>query len=251
VNYDDEILMAYADGELDEAKRAEIAAAITQDAGLARRVEKHRALRAEISSAFDGVLRQPVPDHLQAAARGMRAAEPATRGNIVRFPARGTRTPPAPWSGRQWAAMAASLVLGMFLSWKFLAPGGGAGSEIVSENGSLVARGEFARALDTQLASDQSAESSVYIGLTFPTKEGRYCRSFVLRDSSTAGLACHDEQGWRIPVMQSVPLQGGDLRQAAAGLTPAILAAISERAGGEALDAAGERAARDAQWLSQ
>lgn len=251
MSYDDEILMAYADGELDEAKRAEVAAAIAQDPELARRVEKHRALRAEVSGAFASVLRQPVPEHLQAAARGTRETEQAPRGNIVQFPARGTRAPPAPWSGRQWAAMAASLVLGMFLSWKFFAPGGGTGGDIVSENGSLVASGEFAKALDSQLASNQSAESPVFIGLTFQSKGGRYCRSFVLRASSTAGLACHDEQGWRIPVMQSVPMQANEVRQAAAALTPAILAAIAERTEGEALDAAGEQAARDAQWLSQ
>ena len=46
MNYDDETLMAYADGELDEVLAAEIAAAIEREPELARRVERHRALRA-------------------------------------------------------------------------------------------------------------------------------------------------------------------------------------------------------------
>ncbi len=251
MSYDDETLMAYADGELDEAQRAEIAAAIAKDPELARRVEKHRALRAKISGAFGDVLRQPVPEHLEAAARGTRQAGPSPRGKIVRFPTRVTRAPSAPWSGRQWFAMAASLALGMFLSWRFLAPQGGGSGEIVSEHGALVAKGELAKALDTQLASNQPADSAVLVGLTLPSQDRGFCRTFVLRASSTAGLACHGEQGWRIPVMQSVQSQGGDLRQAAAALTPAILEAISEHTQGEALDASGESAARDARWSSR
>ena len=52
MKYDDETLMAFADGELDEARRAEIAAALDQDPSLAQRVERHRALRARVVDAF-------------------------------------------------------------------------------------------------------------------------------------------------------------------------------------------------------
>src|SRR5690349_18699227 len=121
MNYDEETLMAYADGEFDESKRAEIAAAVEKDPELARRVAKHRALRTEVAGAFSSVMDQPVPDRLLAAARGPRdgeaaAAAPAretkSRGNVVQFPSRGSRAPGAPWRAREWTAMAASLVLG-------------------------------------------------------------------------------------------------------------------------------------------
>jgi anti-sigma factor RsiW len=49
VNFDDETLMAYADGELDAGLKAQIDAAIEQDPALAQRVEQHRTLRARIS----------------------------------------------------------------------------------------------------------------------------------------------------------------------------------------------------------
>ena len=122
MKYDDETLMAYADGELDAAQRAEIDAAIAQDPGLALRVEEHRALRARVAGAFARVLDQPVPGAARAAAR-VGARPTSARGNVVQFPARGARAPSPPWRAREWIAMAASLLLGVLLSWRFLAPG--------------------------------------------------------------------------------------------------------------------------------
>jgi anti-sigma factor RsiW len=122
VTLDEETLMAYADGELDPAQRAEIAAAIEKDPALAARVEKHRALRAEVAGAFAPVLTQPVPERLRAAAIGTAAPAERARGNVVPFPTRGTRAPGAPWRAREWFAMAASLVLGVLISWRAFSP---------------------------------------------------------------------------------------------------------------------------------
>jgi hypothetical protein len=245
VIYDDETLMAYADGELDERRRAEISSAMERDPELARRVEKHRALRAEVAGAFATLISQPVPERLRAAAQASRAAEPEARGNVVRFPARGTRPPSAPWSGREWTAMAASLVLGVMLAWRFLAPEGG---EIGTRDGVLMARGALATALDTQLASSQPDDAPVLIGLTFKASDGGYCRSFVSRATSTAGLACHSGEDWRITTTQSVNVPDGNLRQAASAMPPTILQAIESSRADDPLDAAEERAARDGGW---
>jgi anti-sigma factor RsiW len=78
VNYDDEILMAYVDGERDERLSAEISAAMERDPALARRVERHRALRAKVAGAFTTVLDQPVPERLRAAARATPLAATCT-----------------------------------------------------------------------------------------------------------------------------------------------------------------------------
>jgi len=244
VNYDDDTLMAYADGELDEAQRVEIAAAVARDPALAQRIEQHRTLRAGVASAFADVLKQPVPEHLLAAARGKPAAADNKSGKVLQFPARAARPPAAPWRGREWAAIAATLVLGVLLSWRFLAPGG----DIATRGGALVARGDLAAALNSQLASNQPEDARVIIGLTFKSHDGDYCRSFVMRASATAGLACHVDGEWRIPVTNSVELTGGDLRQAAASLPASVLAAIETRRVGDALDATDELAARDANW---
>ncbi len=248
MNYDDETLMAYADGELDEATRAGIAAAIAQDPALARRVEQHRALRTEIAGAYAGVLDQPLPDRLRDAARGSESSNTKADvqkpgGNVVQFPARASRPPAAPWRAREWTAMAASLLVGVFLTWRFT------GDDIGADNGTLVARGELARALNTQLASNQGEDVPVAIGVTFKSGEGAWCRSFVVRESATAGLACHSDGQWRIPVTTGVAIPGGDFRQAATqSMPPAILEAIESRRAEDSVGANDELAARDAGW---
>jgi len=113
VNYDDETLMAYADGELDAALTAEISAAMETDPVLAQRVERHRALRTQVAGAYATVLEQPVPERLLAAANGPaapRLAGDSPRGEVAQFPGRAPLTEGRPWGGREWLALAASLV---------------------------------------------------------------------------------------------------------------------------------------------
>jgi hypothetical protein len=246
VNYDDETVMAYADGELDEATRAAIGAAIEQDPELARRVQRHRELKASVFGAYATVAAQPVPERLLQAAR--QPADAATRsGKVVPFPARAARPPSPPWRAREWTAMAASLVVGVLLSWRFLSPA--SEPDLVASGGSLVARGALAAALNDQLASEQGGEAGVLIGLTFPSTEG-YCRSFVVRSSGTAGLACHADGEWRVPATSAVDLQQGEFRMVDTDLPAAILQAIESRRAGDVLDAEGERAARDEGWAA-
>jgi hypothetical protein len=238
VSYDDETLMAYVDGELDRVLSAEISAAVERDPALARRVEQQRALRAKVAGAFATVLDQPLPERLMAAAKGPARAE------VLQFPARSTPVQSPRWGVREWGAMAATLVLGVLLSWNF-AP---SGSPLISaRDGALVARGALADALDSQLASTQSAADGVQMGVSFRSREGSYCRSFLAREAGTAGLACREEGEWRIAVTAAAQLPGDGLRQASS-LPSAVLTAIDQRIAGEGLDAAGEENARRGGW---
>jgi len=249
VTLDDETLMAYADGELDAARRAEIAAALAADPALAARVEKHRAMRASVSSAFAPVLADPVPERLRAAAMGSAApvaAAERARGNVVRFPSRGSRAPATPWRAREWLAMAASVLLGVAISWRAFSPT--SPETITASNGALVARGELAAALEGQLASNQANDAAVKIGLTFKARDGSYCRTFALAAGGTSGLACRANGEWQIPVTASADAAGGDIRQAAGSIPPAVLQAIEARIAGDVLTAPDEGKARDAGW---
>ena len=67
----DEMLMAYADGELDATERAEVEAAMALDPDIARRVQEHQALRKQLGGTYDRVLLETVPDRLIVAARGV------------------------------------------------------------------------------------------------------------------------------------------------------------------------------------
>ena len=244
MNYDDETLMAYADGELDEATRAAISRDVARDPELARRVARHLALRTEVAGAFATVIDQPVPDRLLAASKGESRATDTPRGNVVNIPSLTARAPARPWRLREWTAMAASLVLGIFVAGKLLPDGG----EVETRLNALVARGELMTALDSQLASNQGRGAAVHIGLTFRDQQGAYCRTFVSRGMSTAGLACRRGGDWRIEQTNSVELGEGDLRQAAASMPPALLQAVEARISGEPLDADGEAAAVRGQW---
>lgn len=245
MNLDDETLMAYADGELEPAERARIAAALEKDPDLAARVEKHRALRAQVAGAFGTLLDEPVPDRLRAAALGGAVAE-SGRDTVVDFPARRARAARAPWRAREWLAMAASLLLGVAISWRAFSPRDTA--TLSGDGGALVARGVLAAALDAQLAGSAAQESPVSIGLTFKARDGSYCRSFTLRTAGVAGLACRAGDEWHVPVTASADAAGGDFRQAASEIPPAVMQAIEARIAGDALDAREEARARDASW---
>ena len=248
--YDDETLMAYVDGEVDDALRARIDAAAAADPALAQRVQQQRALREKLSGAFSHVLDEPVPARLEAAARGGAVREAkAARGNVVQFPARAARAPSPPWRAREWTAMAASLLVGVLLSWRVFTAADS--SPVVAGKGSLVARGELAQALDTQLASEQQGDERVMIGLTFKSRDGGYCRSFVMRTTRTAGLACRAGGEWQISATDSSELAEGGMQQAGSALPPSILRIIEARMEGTALDAEGEKDAQTGQWESK
>lgn len=77
----DEVLIAYLDGELDAERASEVAAAIAEDAALAREVQTLADTSAALRTAFDDVLHEPVPERLLAAARGELGDD-----KVVRFP---------------------------------------------------------------------------------------------------------------------------------------------------------------------
>jgi hypothetical protein len=242
MRFDDETLMAYADGELDEAARAAVEAAMAADPDIARRVAGHRELRGRLHAAFEPVLNEPVPEALLA---GVRAAPRTASVVPLRF-----RSAPR-WSWPQWAAMAASLVIGVLSGALWLRPGAG-GGPITARNGQMLASGELSIALSNQLASTQSPNAPVHVGVSFRTRDGLYCRTFVLADAQAlAGLACHERGSWQLQVLarsEAGGNAGGVWRPAASGLPPAVARTLETLIAGEPLDAAAEAAARARDW---
>ena len=66
----DERLIAYLDGELDAGESADVAQWLERDAGLRERAARLSESAALLRTAFDEVLREPLPERLIAAARG-------------------------------------------------------------------------------------------------------------------------------------------------------------------------------------
>lgn len=219
-----EDLAAFADGELDAARAAEVAAAVSADPALAAQVETHRALKARLGARFAPIADEPVPDRLAALLR----PEPAP---VVDFAAarekrERARTLPR-WSWLAGPALAASLALAVF--WP---------------RGSYV-EGPLADALDTQLVAMQAADADTRILLSFRNADGSYCRAFSA--SSQAGIACHDETGWVLTEsVRATAEQAGEFRQA--GSAAEVMERAQAMAAGPALDAAQEQAAKARGW---
>lgn len=247
----DETLMAYADGEVDEATRAIIEAALRENPEVRRRIAEHRALREAMQGAFSAVLDEPVPQRLIDAARGRTAAQ--SGGHIVDLAsARRAAAGPTPRRRRSWqpVAMAASVLVGVALGYV----GWHSGKPLVTtgSSGELLAGAALAEALSHQLSEDRSPGLAAITGLSFRAKTGDYCRTFSLNGShASSGLACHEGGGWTIKVLAQSPAAAADssnFRPAASADPPAVRAAVEESIDGEPLDRAGEIAARQGNW---
>lgn len=226
---DDETLFAWLDGELDPADAERVATAVAADPALAARVDQHRLLGSSLREAFDPVLRDAPP--------------PPRFGEVVDLASRREQRARPQFGLPQWAAMAATLLLGVVIGGPML--GGGSTGPVTVEQGRMLASEDLGRALDVQLASAQTDEP-VRIGLSFRDRQGQYCRSFTAAGAS--GLACRDGGEWQVEGMFAAPAgQGGDYRMAAGG-DPRLAGLIDERIVGEPLDAAGEAAAKEAGW---
>jgi anti-sigma factor RsiW len=66
-------LQAYADGELPEARRADVAAWLAAHPADAERIESYRRIAEELRSTYKPVLNEPVPPRLESAVRPARA----------------------------------------------------------------------------------------------------------------------------------------------------------------------------------
>ena len=180
----DEMIAAYADGELSGDALAEVEAAIAADPALARKVEADRALKAQLGTHFAPVLEQEVPDRLTAMLGG--AAEAGPEAEVVSFAREREKRGLLP-SVRRWGiyvgpAMAAAVVAAVVLL-----PAGG-GTDPIAVDG--MAGPQLAAALDGQLAGEQGDTT---ILLSFEQSSGSYCR--VYRSDNSGGIACREGEG--------------------------------------------------------
>ncbi len=233
MNFTDETLMAFVDGELDAGERAAVVEAMARDPGVRSRVDCYRLQREQLQAAYDRVLVEPVPERLLAAAQGIRSIRPAHR--------------PA---GAQWAAIAASLFLGAALAWGVLRQTGEA--LITADGDGLVAGGALAQTLSNDLAGKTTGRS-VEIGLSFRDRSGNYCRTFRLATTDpVAGVACRGPTNWQVKLVTRdvAGTPATAYRQAGSALSADVLRTVELLISGDPFDVAEESAARERGWLS-
>ena len=231
---DDETFFAWLDGELAPAEAAATAAAVARDPTLAARAAAHRAMRARLGAAFDPLMVAPVPDRIGEAPIDFTTAREGREARHSAFAA-------IP----QWAAMAATLVIGLGLG-TMVASRGARDAPVAIEGGQMVAAASLDKALDRHLASAQTG-SGTRVGLTFRAADGTLCRSFS-GVGGASGLACRSGDQWQLRgLFGGQASSGGDYRMAA-GEDPRLAALVEQTIAGEPFDAAAEKAAMERGW---
>lgn len=252
----DEMLMAYADGELSPEESKALEAMLSHDAQLRARLEPFVETRTRLSSAFEHALHEPVPDRLIAA--------------IARTPVQAQRSPAAApsWAERFRAAldaMEAALFPNGFnaalavSAVALVAVGAGAGwlaghqapaqAGLINiarfDDGQLVASGALAQVLERKPsgATDTGANGETIVPvLSFRNKDKGVCREYrvdgLSSQSDFAGVACRTAEGtWRVALHVETPKQatGGPSYQTASGASvPAVEAAVDTLITGDA-----------------
>jgi hypothetical protein len=227
-------LAAFADGELTGPRAREVEAALAADPSLMRDLERHRALKAQLSAHFDPIVDEPVPDALAAL---LRSAGGGPASNVVGFAeareriAEKRRLPR--WSWVAGPALAASLALVV------LVPRGGDENEGYAD-------ARLAGLLDQRLVAEQRPGDATRVLLSFRDRAGVYCRAFSGRGGG--GIACRDDAGWKLEATgEGAAGSRSEYRMAGAD-DAAILARAQALAEGGALDGEQETAARARGW---
>jgi anti-sigma factor RsiW len=237
MSIDPEMLMAYVDGELDPIAAKRIERAAEGDPALAGEIARHRQMHARLRSAFDPVASAPPSDALVAMLRDS--------GKVIDIAGARARGRALPRWLPAGGAVAAALALGLVIGRGLPQPEG----LFATHDGTLVARGETAQALDAQLASAQAAGAPIRVLVTFRRTDGDYCRAFETREQ--AAIACRRGDDWRV---QSLRAAGGsaatEYRQAGSA-SAALMAEAQDLMAGEPLDAAAEQAAIAAHWSAR
>ncbi len=175
---DDDLLMAYADGELSPEETARIEKLLARDAEARERVRLYRETAALARAAFASTLEERVPEALEERIREMARDD----GRVVPFPAARRRV-----LRRLALPLAASLALLI---------GFAAGSRMQPESESAL----LARALE-RTPSGAIGPGEVLPLATLESADGGWCRRFERpRDGRVAqGIACREPDGrWRL-----------------------------------------------------
>jgi hypothetical protein len=230
---DDEMLMAYADGELQPEEASAVERALAADPSLREALEAQRRLKSKLAAAYAPAMEEALPSRLTS------ILEPG--GEVVDFAAaREKKARPFGWP--QLAAMAASLAVGVVAGQLALGSGGG---PVAVKQGRMLARGALAETLQTRLASAQAPGSRNRIGISFEDGQGRLCRTF--ESPELGGIACREEGGWVIVMTAAGAPGASQYRQAGSVILMEQAQAMMADA---PLNAEGERRALERGWRS-
>lgn len=239
--FDDETLMAFADGELDEATAARLESAMGRDETLAIRVAEFLETRVTVASAMKPLIHEPVPDALLASVQRMaESARQPAEDNILAFRPKQAATPaPArqPWLMPVAASLLAAVTgIGGFMLGMQSAPSAGNDAALATLLDRVASGG------DVDLGTSGDA---LQIVSSFRDEQGDLCREYELKRQgvSTVSIACRESGTWVTRLALSAPRAEGYTPASAQETIDAYLASIHA---GAPMSAEDERAALSA-----
>ncbi len=268
----DELLMAYADGELDGAEQRRIELYLANDPASAQRLAMFTQTGRDLGRLFDQPMREAIPERLlqtvlgpsgQSATATMKLAprQPGFLTALIEafFPVH------TGWQSA--AAMTALVVVGGAAGWTLNNTHGNqsASSSLATlVDGALVAGRDIGRVLDgapsktVNAIGQQAAGITVTPSLSFQSVSGSYCRQYELSNMSGSlfsGVGCRTDSGeWRIEVHSQVSVapraEQKGIAPAGRRSSPVVESAVDRMIKGDALGSAAERALIDNKWRS-
>lgn len=232
----DETVILFVDGCMDREALIAFEARLANDPVLAKRVEAHRWMAQQIVAAHGPP--EVAVDQSLIARLGLGDDNVIGILDCRRSVARGGII----WTARI-SAIAASLVLGIFVGQAMLRPGT---AMIANIGGRPTASGDLAYGLSNQLTGESG---SVRIGVSFKTGNG-ICRTFRTAQG-VSGLGCREGTDWLVPVMAT---DGADhvaateYRLASGDVAPSVMAEVDRRIHGEPLSVAEEARMKATGW---
>lgn len=261
----DEMLMAYADGELGPGDRADVEAYLRSSPEAAKRLEVFDRTGRDLGALFDTIMRAPVPRHLIDAVDG-----PEMAGNIIDFQARARRrsTGATALGSNAKYALAASIAAVAVIAGAFaLSTMRGSGDDgllrVAAGTGEeWSAAPALARVLEREAsgaASDvRSGHRAVTIKpvFTFATDGSGYCRQYVLESEAAGalgGVACRDDGGrWTVKAQVALKghraQEGGKIVPAGRDGAPEIEALVDRLIAGDVFGLEDEKRVIDGGW---
>jgi hypothetical protein len=197
----DEILMAYADGELGPSETREVAAAVAADPALAARVKVFTQSRKAVAEAFAVKASRPTPDpiaerirELAAETASPQSTERAAEEKVIAFPQR-RRVPFWQLPIAASIALLAGYGLGQYLD---TAPLSGPMAASVLGEPDLPAI--LATAPSGNRQTLDSGAEVIFIA-TFENGDGNLCREFEHDQpnrTTTVAVACRTADDWQV-----------------------------------------------------
>lgn len=236
MTFDDETLMAFADGELDELTARRVDRAMAEDEAIAARVALFRASRAKVRDAMAPLANEPVPPDLQLSVAAMierdrearQASEAASSGVVQIGEIRQARRRAPAWL----MPIAAMLVLtvggtGGYFAGSMLQPATPAEFASLDDPAIIRALSEIpsGKAMDVPGTGRQ-----IEPVLSFRLEDGTLCREYKLRQADDKGIvsiACLEKDRWKTHLlMASTRVEEGFVPAGSAETIDAYLASI-------------------------